>query len=266
MADAVNDEAALRYDEAPARRRRILDTLSADGFLSVRAIAAELGVSDMTVRRDLKRLELAGEVRVVHGGASLPHGTLRTPDFVARASHSSDSKQRMAESAAQLVEPGDTIAIDAGTTSYAMAVALPEALPGCVVTHSVPVVQLMLGRPQQRVVVLGGDLLVDSQAFVGPMSVHAAESLRVRTFFLGAGAVDSRGVYVDADLERPTKLALMSAADRIVLLADSSKFSRSAPVKLCGWEGVHTLVTDDVPTEEVSGALRDAGVELIVAS
>lgn len=263
MPETVNDEAAMRYDGAPARRRRILETLSADGFLSVREIAAELGVSDMTVRRDLKRLETAGEVRVVHGGASLPHGTLRTPDFVARASHSSDFKQRIAQAAINLVHSGDTVAIDAGTTSYAVATALPETLPGCLVTHSVPVVQLMLGRPHSRVVVLGGDLLVDSQAFVGPISVQATESLRARTFFLGAGAVDPGGVYVDADLERPTKLALMSAADRIVLLADSTKFARSAPVRLCGWERIDTFITDTEPTGPMSPPLR--GVELIIA-
>src|SRR5690625_2573700 len=125
----------MRYEGAPARRQRILKTLSADGFLSVSDIAAELGVSDMTVRRDLKRLEAAGEARVVHGGASLPHGTLRTPDFVARAEHSAQAKQRLAAEAARWVNQGDTIAIDAGTTAYCLATALPGDKPECVVTH-----------------------------------------------------------------------------------------------------------------------------------
>lgn len=263
--DTAARTTSMRYEEAPARRRQILDTLSADGFLSVRDIAAELGVSDMTVRRDLRRLEVAGEVRVVHGGASLPHGTLRTPDFLARASQGSDAKRRIARAALRLVADGDAVAVDAGTTAYALAAALPERQAGCVITHSVPVVQLMLGRSPGRVVVLGGDLLASSQAMIGPMSVHAAQALRPRTFFLGVGAVDQWGAYVDTDLERPTKLALMSAADRVVLLADSHKFARSAPVRLCELDALHTLVTDTEPPGELAHRLEDAGVELIIA-
>lgn len=255
----------MRYEGAPARRRQILDTLGVDGFLSVRDIAAQLGVSDMTVRRDLRRLELAGEVRVVHGGASLPHGTLHTPDFLARSGQGSGAKQRIAQAALRLVQDGDVIAMDAGTTSYALAAALPDSFAGSVVTHSVPIVQLMLGRSPGRVVVLGGDLLASSQAMIGPMSVQAAESLRARTFFLGVGAIDRGGAYVDTDLERPTKLALMSAADRVVLLADANKLVRSAPVRLCRLDRVHVMVTDVEPPPEFARELGDRGVELIVA-
>lgn len=260
--------ARMRYEAAPDRRHRILGALHKDGFLSVRTLAAELGVSDMTVRRDLRRLEEKGEVRVVHGGASLPHGTLRTPDFVARAEQSAIAKRRLAAAAAGLISPGDTVAIDAGTTAYALATEIlesPEKAPDCVVTHSVPVLQLLLGNARQRVVVLGGDLSAESQAMVGPLSVHAAAQLRVRTFFVGAAALDERGVYVGTDLERPTKLALMEAADRIVVLVDATKFDRSAPVLLTGLEHVHTVVTDAAPSAAIARRLAESGIDLLVA-
>ncbi|GAB3445716.1 DeoR/GlpR family DNA-binding transcription regulator [Streptomonospora sediminis] len=260
--------AAMRYDAAPDRRRRILEALSRDGFLSVRALAENLGVSDMTVRRDLRKLEEAGEVRVVHGGASLPHGTLRTPDFVGRAQRSAAAKRSLARTAARFMATGDTVAFDAGTTVYALAVEMAETAelaPACVVTHSVPVIQLLLGHARHRVVVLGGDLSPDSQAMVGPMSARAAADLRVRTFFMGVAAVDERGIYVEADLERPTKLALMDAADRVVVLADSAKFTRSAPVLLSSLERVDALVTDTPPPPAIAARLAELGKDLHVA-
>src|SRR5690606_20560027 len=156
---------------------------------------------------------------------------------------------------------------DAGTTTCALADALPEEFTGCVVTHSVPVIhRLMSSRTQTRLVGLGGDLLRASEAFVGPMTVDAAAHVRVRMFFLGAAAVDGRGVYVAADTERPTKLALMDAADEVVLLADHTKFATSAPVRLCALERLTTIVTDRRPPADLRRQLTAAGVRLLVAN
>ena len=101
-------------------------------------------------------------------------------------------------------------------------------------------------RGGPRVIALGGEVHGPSRACTGPLAVEGARTLRVRTFFLGAAAVDSRGVYVEADLERPTKLALIGIADRVVLLADRSKFGRSAPVRLCPLSALSALITDAV--------------------
>lgn len=255
----------LRYDGARQRRDQILQVLRSAGFLSVSDMSRELGVSDMTVRRDLRKLEWAGEVRIVRGGASLPHGTLQTSTFGARAGRNAEGKSRIAAAARELVRPGDTIAIDAGTTAYELAAALPGAYSGCVVTHSVPVIHLMLSRPDTRLVSLGGDLYHPSQAFAGPMTVDTASGVRVRSFFLGAAALDERGVYVAADVERPTKLALMEIADEVVLLADGDKLATSAPVLLCPLDRLSTVVTDRRPPRPFVARLRAANVRLHVA-
>lgn len=255
----------LRYDTAPSRRRWILRALRTSGFVSVADLARDLGVSDMTIRRDLRKLEGSGEVRVVRGGVSLPHGSLHASSFVGRIDQNAGAKRRIASAACEFVEAADTIAIDAGTTACALAEALPDEFTGAVVTHSVPVVQLALAHGGPRVIGLGGDLLSESRAFAGPMTVDNASRLRVRTFFLGAAAVDSRGVYVSADAERLTKLALMNIADQVVLLADHTKFSLSEPVLLCGLDVLSAVVTDRQPPREITDELTRVAVPLYVA-
>lgn len=255
----------MRYDSAPRRRRWILERLRESGFISVASLTRDLRVSDMTVRRDLRKLEDRGEVRVVHGGVSLLHGPMHDPAFVGRTGLQATAKQAIAQAAYALVDHTDTLAIDAGTTTYALAKALPLDFAGTVITHSVPVIQMLLTRGRVRVVGLGGDLLHESQAFAGQMTVDAARGLRVGTLFLGAAAVDERGVYVATDNERPTKLALIDIADRVVLLADHSKFSAAAPVLLCPLDRIDVLVTDRPVPPGTESVLEQAGTSVILA-
>jgi len=258
-------EAGLRYRSAPARRQRIVELLQGSGFRSVVDLAVDLGVSDMTIRRDLRMLERDGDVRSVHGGAWLSPGNAVSPAFGIRAAVQTEAKRRIAAAAVTMVAPTDPVAVDAGTTAYEAACALPADFVGTVVTHSVPVISHLMNRPGITVVGLGGELLPASQALVGSAGVEAARSLRVRRLFLGAAAVDERGVYVDADAERATKLAMLGMTDEVVLLADHSKFSSSAPVLLCGLQAVHQLITDARPGTSLAAALRRAGTRVVIA-
>jgi DeoR family fructose operon transcriptional repressor len=255
----------LRYDKAQERRAAIVRRLRATGFVSVADLASELAVSDMTIRRDLRGLSDDGVVRVVRGGVSLPHATLRTTKFVSRARAHAAAKRSIAMLAAALVSEHDVVAIDAGTTAYNVATALPSLFDGTVITHSVPVVQHMLGIPTARLVGLGGELYTPSQAFVGPSTVEQARHLRSRIFFLGAAAVDERGVYVESDIECATKLALIQSADHVVLVVDAAKFTVAAPVLLCGLDQLTTVVTDAVPPTAVRRQLRADAVEVLLA-
>lgn len=240
----MSTEPTPRAPDGVARREAIMRGLQASGFLSVTHLTHELGVSDMTVRRDLKRLAETGQVRVVHGGASLPHGTLRTADFTSRGERELRAKRRIAQLALGLVDAGTTIAIDAGTTPFELAAALPDTFAGTVITHSVPVLQHMLHVPAARVIGLGGELLAESQALVGALTVEALAGLHAEILFLGAAAVSRRGLFIATDVERYTKQSLMAAADRVVLLVDHTKFSAAAPVRLALLDQVDVLVTD----------------------
>lgn len=243
------------------RHDRILAALRETGFQSVADLAAGMQVSDMTIRRDLRKLESAGELRVVHGGASvLPQPS--APAYEVRAVEHARAKRSIGRAAAALVDADDTIGVDAGTSAHELAEALPVDFSGSVVTCSVPVIVTVLGREAAHLIGTGGDLYRPSKAFVGPAAVESIERLRCKTAFIGAGAADARGLYVAADIERPTKRALMDGADRVVALLDSSKFHSSAPVRLCTWDEIDVLVTEQAPPPAVEAALRDAGVEV----
>ncbi|HZG90412.1 MAG TPA: DeoR/GlpR family DNA-binding transcription regulator [Pseudonocardia sp.] len=161
----------LRYEGARERRTRILAALRRLGFLSITDLARDLRVSPMTVRRDLHMLESSGEVRLVHGGASI------APDALGAAyprDGMSAARDRVATLAAGLVGSADTIAVDAGPTAHALVRALPDSFTGSVITHSMPVLQLLTAHPSgARLVALGGELRPDRHAFVGPCTETA---------------------------------------------------------------------------------------------
>lgn len=255
----------LRYVQAPSRRELILARIRLSGFTSISDLAVELGVSEMTIRRDVRKLELEGEVRLVHGGVSMAHATLRTSEFTNRAGISAEGKARIAALAVRMIRPGDVVGFDAGSTVFAVATHLPVGFSGSVITHSVPVVQHMLNLPAARVTGLGGELYPWSQAFIGSATVRQLRGLRMRVFFLGAAAVDRHGIYVEADLEIPTKTALINSASEVVVVVDHQKFDHPAPVLLCPLDRVDTIITDRPLSETMMSAIRRAGVGLLVA-
>ncbi|MCV2490296.1 DeoR/GlpR family DNA-binding transcription regulator [Geodermatophilus sp. YIM 151500] len=251
-------DTGLRSEAAAGRRAWILTNLQTVGFLSVADLARQLGVSQMTIRRDLHTLEGAGRVRLVHGGASLTPGALRTSAFpddeLVRA------RERVATHAVHLVDGADTIAIDAGATGYAIARLLPEEFAGCVISHSMPVLQFLTSGRSYRVVALGGELLPDRQAFVGPTTEAAVAQLRVRTFFVSPAGIDARGLYARTPAEASVQRRLMDIADEVVVVATHDAFSTSAPARIAPLERLATLVTDRRPPGELGCALRRVGV------
>ena len=245
---------------APRSGARILSQLRAFGFLSVGDLARDLNVSAMTVRRDLHRLESNGDVRLVHGGASLSsdalHGDVFQRDAMALA------RCRVAALAVQFVEQGDTIAIDAGMTAFALARALPETFNGSVVTHSMPVVQFFAaGASEARLVALGGELHPDRHAFVGPSTEAALAGLRARTFFLEPGGMD--GIYAASPAEASVQRCLMEIADEVVIVATSAVLSGSAPARIAPLDRAARLIIDEPLPNRIGKVLRDAGAHVV---
>ena len=246
------------------RAQAILAEVRRSGFASITALSETLAVSDMTIRRDVRRLAKDGELRLVHGGVSLRHGTLRTDTFAGRADQEADAKRLIAEAAVKLLAPTTSIAIDSGTTCAAVASALPRDFRGTVITHSVPVLHEMLTHPQTIVLGLGGELLPESQVLIGPRTTAAALELSVDVYFLGANSVDARGTYLRGDREFPIKSALMKRASRVVLLADGSKLTHTAPVKLANLEALSSIITNGPVPSELQDRCATLGVHLII--
>jgi DeoR/GlpR family transcriptional regulator of sugar metabolism len=247
------------------RQKAIVQDLKEHGFVSTTDLAAKHGVSDMTIRRDARILANAGVARSVHGGLMLPHGTMHGADFAARANDDSDAKGRIAAACMTLVSDTDRIFIDAGTTAYGVARALPSTFTGTIITHSAPVMQQALHLRAARTIALGGELLHDSQAFIGDMAIAQLERLRAETAFIGLAGLDDRAFYIERSLERATKKAIMAASDRVALVAAASKLGRSDLVRLGTLEEADVLVTDREPSAGIRAALRAADVELVVA-
>lgn len=249
---------------AEERETAIMAEVQRSGFASVSALSAAFAVSDMTIRRDVRKLADQGELRVVHGGVSLPHGALDAITFSGRADEEAEGKRLIADVALSMIGPQASVAFDSGTTCFAVAAGLQKGFRGCVITHSVPVLQQMLNQPEATVIGLGGELLAESQVLIGAATTAAAASLSIDTLFLGANSVDHRGVYLRGSRERPVKVALMASSSRVVLLVDGTKLTHTAPVRLAELEAISTLITNGPVPAPLSRTCAARGVELIV--
>lgn len=258
----------LRYGGARARADRLLTRVREQGFCSIAELAQELGVSEMTVRRDVARLAATGELRAVHGGVStavsrvLAEGT----DYRERAGSMAGAKRAIAAAAVRLVTGGSSVAIDTGTTALELARRLPAELPISVVTPSLPVMVALLPHRGARVHGLGGDLHPATQSFAGPATAAAIAELRVERLFLAANGIRGTGVYCGNGFDAVVKRALIDIADEVVLLADSSKFRTTAMVRICPLEAIQHAVVDDGIEPEQERMLTAAGVRVQVVS
>lgn len=254
----------MRYRSAPSRRARLLELVREQGFCATGELVRALGVSDMTVRRDAQRLADEGLVRIVHGGVSvLPQSALDgSGDYEERASRMTLAKQAVGRGAAALVKPGDTVALDAGTTVLELARNLPSDESFTVVTHSATVLHELLGRELVQVVGIGGVLHHETKSFAGASTLSALSSLHVQTLYLAASGIGERGVFCANDFDAVTKRALIEIADHIVLVADSSKFTSSAMVRVCGLDTIDRVVVDDAITTDHRDLLARHDVEV----
>jgi DeoR family transcriptional regulator, aga operon transcriptional repressor len=262
----TDPEVSMRYGSAPDRRKRILEFVVGEGFCSVGELAASLDVSEMTVRRDVARLEHEGRLRRVHGGiTTLPREALSPSAFGDRAADMRLPKQWIAQAALRLIDRGATIGLDAGTTTFELALIMPEHLNLTVATHSLPALTAFVSRKGVRVIGLGGQLQPATQDFVGLATQAAIADLSLSILFLAGRGITERGLFCGNDHEALVKRKLLEVADRVVLLADSTKFRSAAMVRVCPLEDIDAMVTDDDIRETEAAMIVEHGVDLVVA-
>jgi DeoR/GlpR family transcriptional regulator of sugar metabolism len=233
---------------ARQRQQAILEQVRRDGAVRVSALVDDLGVSDMTVRRDIAQLADRGLVVRVHGGATLadaPHSSFE-PEFRTKLGEQREEKLAIARLAATLVPRGSSVALSAGTTTLALAEQLREVPDLTVVTNSVPVADA-LHDPERRdrTVVLTGGTRTPSDALVGPVSVQALRELHVDTLFLGVHGFSERtGCTSPNMVEAATNKAMIAAAGRTVVVADHTKLRLVGLSTIVALDDVDVLVTD----------------------
>ena len=245
------------------RRDLLLERLRRDGRLVARDVAAELGVTDDMIRRDLRELAAAGLVQRVYGGA-LPVSPA-VADYSARTALAGDAKQRVAAAAAGLVSPGAVVVLDGGTTALAVVDALPRDLRATVVTHSPTIAVALVDHPGIEVEILGGRLFRHSLVAYGATAVEAAAGVRADLFLLGV-----TGVHADAGLttgdreEAAMKRALAARAGDTYVLASSEKIGAASPFEVLPIDAVSGIVTDADDGPGLA-ALVESGAPLVRA-
>ena len=252
---------------AAERHRRIVAELARATFVTTDDLTTLLGVSHETVRRDLALLEQRGELARVHGGAT----ALRSPvgeeaSFTERRDAHLGEKRAIGRAAAALVEPHQTVVIDVGTTALEVARALPADHVGVIATPSLLVATEVSTRPGVEVLVSGGRLRGGDLACSNAQTVEFFTDLRADLLFLGSGGVAPYGL-TDFHLDEvATKRAMLANAARRCVLADSSKFGRTAAHRVCRLRDFDTLLTDtdDCPPD-LASALREAGTRVVSA-
>lgn len=253
---------------ASQRQDRILAEVARDGAARVSDLVDLLGVSDMTVRRDIEVLVSHGLAERVHGGVRSVSGRrAEEPGFAAKSTLRIAEKQAIARAAVALVEPGAAVALSAGTTTYEVARLLVDLEHLTVVTNSVPVAQLFHENPRaDRTVILTGGIRTPSDALVGPVAVDALRSLHVDWLFLGAHGIDpAAGLTTPNMVEGDTDRALIAAARQLVVTVDSGKWGVVGLTTIAALDDVDVLVTDAGLAPHAHRALSERVGSLVVA-
>ena len=268
----VDDSATRRSTTGAlmlARQRQafILDRVREDGAVRVADLVRDLGVSDMTVRRDLEVLDERGLLEKVHGGATSLAGTaLFEPGFAAKSALQQREKDAIADAAASLVEPGMAIGVSAGTTTYALVQRLAYIAGLTVVTNSVRVADVLyqVGQTDQTIILTGG-VRTPSDALAGPFAVAALRTVHVDLVFVGVHGMDPRSGFTCPNLlEADTDRALIEAGRRLVVVADHSKWGVIGISSIARLDQADVLITDSGLAPEARAALTAAVRELIV--
>ncbi len=252
---------------ARQRQAYILERVREDGGVRVADLVRELGVSDMTIRRDLEFLHDRGLIEKVHGGAAaVPGSALFEPGFAAKSALQRAEKEAIAEAAAGLVQPGTAIGISAGTTTHAIARRLIDVIALTVVTNSVPVADVFhdAGRSDQTIILTGG-VRTPSNALVGPFAVAALRSVHLDLVFLGVHGMDPLAGFTSPNLlEAETDRALIEAGRRLVVVADHTKWGLVGLSSIAQLDQADVLITDASLEPAAREALSSHIAEVLV--
>lgn len=243
------------------RRNKVLQLIEKEGFASLQFLSEGVAASESTVRRDLELLERSGHVRRTRGGAAYVGESLTSLD--ARFQTQSAQKRLIGEAAAELVQSGEAVLLDGGSTTFEVARALMSKSIQ-VVTNSLPVLALLANQSQIELVSLGGYVYPTTGVALGPITVAALSRIHVRRLFISVGGITERGLYNSNSLLVDTELAMLAAADEVVVVTDSSKLGHSALAHLCGLDRVQRIVVDAGITREWRGLLEQQGVALTI--
>jgi DeoR family ulaG and ulaABCDEF operon transcriptional repressor len=246
----------------------ILTQVRRRGVMRVRDLALSTGASAATLRRDLTKLEELGELVRVHGGveakAVSEQSHLETRAFGVSQTINADRKRAVAKAAAALCSNGESIIINAGSTTWFMTEFLQDQRLQ-ILTNSFPIAQELIARGENRIVLPGGEVYREQGIVLSPFDEDAIQHFIASKMFMSCYSVTPMGIIEGDPLIARAEAKLLSRADRLIVIADSSKFESRGSMVVCQLSRVHTLVTDDGAPAHMLDHLRSVGVNVIIA-
>jgi DeoR family transcriptional regulator, ulaG and ulaABCDEF operon transcriptional repressor len=249
------------------RWQRILRMVRERQVVRVTALMSELNASSATLRRDLVKLEEMGQLKRVHGGAeaieAAQQSHLATRSFGVSQTLNAERKRAVAKVAASLCHDGDSIIINAGSTTWFMAEFLRERRMQ-VLTNSVPIAMELISTSDNRIVLPGGEVFREQSIILSPFDEDAIQHYTASKMFMSCYSISQMGIIEGDPLIARAEAKLLSRAEQLVVIADSSKFEPRGSIVLCQLSRVHTLITDEGAPPHMLDQIRSRGVHVVV--
>lgn len=246
------------------RQKQIIEIIESQGECSIDSLADKFATSGMTIRRDLRALADQGRVIRTHGGATVAPGIRFEFSFLKRAKVNLPQKLAIARIASTLVKAGQSIVLDSGTTTLAIAEQLRQRRDIRVITTSLPIASMLQYNPSIQLVLLGGQLRPGSPDLCGPVTESNLAMLQADLAFVGADAIDDKGGVFSESADLSNMLSKMiSAATKAYIVADSSKLGRSALWRFADLRKLAGLITDEKANPSLTARLVKSGIKII---
>lgn len=245
---------------AADRQKQIVELVNLRSSVRVTELSELFSVTEETIRRDLEKLEKKKSLKRSHGGAVSVKDTTNEIDFSEREITNKEQKQKIAMEALKLVKEDDRIILDASTTAWYLAKALPN-MPLVVITNSIKVAMVLSQKEQIKVISTGGILLQKSLSFIGPITESMLDYYHVTTAFISATGIDIRAGLTDGNEQQAiVKKKMMKQAQKVILMADSSKFNHIDFAKIADLKDISECITDNQLTDDTKILLQQTGV------
>lgn len=243
------------------RRTRILKFIEEKGFVSLQDLVEHFGISESTARRDVEYLDGISQVRRTRGGASYIGESITA--FEERKVTALRQKEQVAQAVAGMIDPGEVVLLDGGTTTLEVA----RQLMGrslTVATNSIPIVNLLVNQPSIELISIGGYVYPKTGVALGPIAQAALKAIHARRLIMSVGGITELGLFNSNSLLVETERHMMESADEVWVVTDSSKFGRSALAHLAPLTAMDRLITDEGLSSDWRIRLEAAGVEVVV--
>jgi DeoR/GlpR family transcriptional regulator of sugar metabolism len=241
------------------RKQHILTRLKKDGQIIAKALSEELGLSEDTIRRDLRELARDGLLQRVHGGA-LP-ASPATTDFAGRKTIAPEAKVAIGKAAAKMIQPHQIVIVDGGTTALQLARHLPRELEATIVTHSPTIAVELVEHPNVDVILIGGKLFKHSVVTVGAAAIEAIGRIRADIYFMGATGVHISAGVTTGDLEEAyIKRALSQRAAETILLASAEKLNAASPYLIMPLSELNGMIVERDTASEIIAPFEKVGI------